>query len=424
MTERRCKDWLKSFVQYASHTESPRIMHFYAGVGAIAGALRRKVWIDQAYFRWYPGFFIIFVAPPGIVSKSTTADIAMDLLREVPGIKFGPDVVTWPALVSAFAASCESFVLNEEYHPMSPITLVASELGNLINPQDKDMINLFINLWDGRKSLEKVTKGAGNDTVEAPWINMLGCTTPHWIADNMPAATVGGGFTSRCIFVYADKKERYIAYPKFHVPQGQDQLRADLIHDLEHISTNLCGEFILTPDAVEWGTNWYKALWTHRPDYLEDDRLEGYLARKQTHLHKLAMVISASASDSLTITADNLQLADQMLTTVETDLGKVFSRIGRSEDSLQVERLIQFVVKKGEVPYSEAYRLIHSFFPDFRDFEGIVSGVVRAGFLALTTRPDGFWISATPAAMEAAAKAEERKREILAQMVNTPYETK
>jgi hypothetical protein len=82
-------------------------MYFWVGVSAIAGALRRKVWIDQAYFRWHPNMYIILVAPPGIVSKSTTASVAMRLLRRVPGIKFGPDVVTWQALVGAFAEATE-----------------------------------------------------------------------------------------------------------------------------------------------------------------------------------------------------------------------------------------------------------------------------------------------------------------------------
>ena len=97
---RHFPDWLAAYVQYASFSEAPTRMHFWSGVSAIAGALRRRVWIDQAYFKWTPCFYIVLVAPPGIVSKSSTAAIAMSLLREVPGINFGPDVVTWGAIVT------------------------------------------------------------------------------------------------------------------------------------------------------------------------------------------------------------------------------------------------------------------------------------------------------------------------------------
>lgn len=236
---RNYANWLTAFLEYSNYAESPKEMRFWAGVSAIAGALRRKVWIDQKYFTWTPNFFIVLVAPPGVVSKSTTADLSMSLLREVPGIKFGPDVVTWPALVQALAGSCESFEVDGEWHPMSPLTLVASELGNLIQPQDRDLINMYIHLWDGKKTVEKVTKTSGNDVVEAPWVNMIGCTTPHWIADNMPPATVGGGFTSRCIFVWADKKEKFVAYPREHIPTGLEGRKMALIQDLEHISSSL-----------------------------------------------------------------------------------------------------------------------------------------------------------------------------------------
>jgi hypothetical protein len=48
----------------------------------LAGALRRRVWLDQAYFRWHPNFYIVLVAPPGIVSKSTTAGVGMSLAQK------------------------------------------------------------------------------------------------------------------------------------------------------------------------------------------------------------------------------------------------------------------------------------------------------------------------------------------------------
>ena len=367
-------------------------MHFWAGVWAIAGVLRKKVWIDQIAFRWSPSFYIIFVAPPGIVSKSTTAGMADRFLRGIPGIKFGPDVVTWPALVGAFAESCEAFEYAGEYHPMSALNLIASELGNLIDPNDKGMVNLLIDLWDGRKTLDKRTKMSGNDNVEGPWINLLGCTTPHWIADNMPSSTVGGGFTSRCVFVYAEQKERFIAYPKYNFPTNTEQMQEDLAHDLEWMSVNLCGEYQLSLEAIKWGEQWYENHWKIAVTKIEDDRMDGYMARKQTHMHKLAMVLSASVRDDLVITPDELILADKMLESTEVDLGKVFSRIGKTESSIQADRFIAYIKKRGECPYEDAYRMIHAHFPDFRDFEGILSGAVRSGRVSLTQKGEGFWL--------------------------------
>jgi len=387
-------DWLAAFMDYASYGEAPRHMYFWSGVSAVAGALRRKVWIDQAYFKWYPNMYIILVAPPGIVSKSTTAGMAMSLLRQVPGIKFGPDVVTWPALVSAFADSTEGFDYEGGIHAMSALTLESSEFGNLLNPQDKDMVDLLVALWDGKPGkFEKKTKHSGDDSVENPWINLIACTTPSWIAGNFPEYMIGGGFTSRCLFVYADEKAQYVAYPGLRVPKNLKAMEEKLVADLERISA-LTGEYKLSAGAVEWGEAWYKRHYSIRSATLDDDRFGGYIARKQTHMHKLAMIVAAATSDSLLLTEDHLVIADQMITDLEPDMQHVFSKIGKSETAMYAERLIWFVQSKGRVPYHEAYRFVHQHFPSMRDFEDVMAGCLRAGYIKNETSGGQVWLTA------------------------------
>jgi hypothetical protein len=381
---RHYKDWLGAFMDYASFGEAPSRMYFWAGVSSIAGGLRRKVWIDMAYFKWYCNMYICFVAPPGIVSKSTTAGVAMNLLRQVPGIKFGPDVVTWPALVSAFAESTEAFEYQGEYHPMSAMTLEASEFGNLLNPQDKEMVDLLVSLWDGKQgTFDKKTKHSGSDSVQNPWINLIACTTPAWIAGNFPEYMIGGGFTSRTVFVYADAKAKFVAYPSEHVPETMRETERKLVEDLTHIATNLCGEYKLDAGAKAWGTAWYEAHYTERAANLDPDRFGGYIARKQTHIHKLAMVLAASSSDELIITREHLEIAYTMLTDLEPDMQFVFSKIGRSDVSIHIERLINFVHAKQKVSFQEAYRYVHTCFPSMREFEDALAGVIRAGFVVM-----------------------------------------
>lgn len=390
MSQRNLEDWLSAYVQYAAFSEAPRHMHFWSGVSAIAGALRRKAWLNMGYFKWYPCFYVIIVAPPGVVSKSTTAAIAVDILRQVPGIKFGPQIVTWPALVKAFAEAKEEFSYQEEWHPMCAMTIESSELGNLINPQDREMIDLLVTLWDSKSgALEKKTKGSGNDEIVNPWINMIACTTPAWIEGNFPEYVIGGGFTSRCLFVYAEKKEKLVAYPDRAIPQDLDIVRNMLIQDLEHIANVVAGPFKLSEDAYQWGVAWYKVHNEAPPTHLADDRFGGYLARKQTHMHKLAMILSVSRGDSQIITLDDLITANQMLNDLELDMPKVFARIGRSEQSIQAERFIKHVQQQGTLTYEAAYQFIHAHFPLHRDFESMLSGAIRSGQIALADKPGG-----------------------------------
>lgn len=392
---RNYNDWIQAYIEYASFSEAPKRMHFWTAVSTIAGALRRRVWLDMEYFQWVPNFYIVMVAPPGIVSKSTTTAIGMDLLRTVPGVNFGPQVVTWPALVTSFAESMEQFQLGDEWHTQCALTLESSEFGNLLNPQDRDMIDLLVNLWDSKKGgFKKVTKGSGTDIVENPWINLIACTTPAWIAGNFPEYVIGGGFTSRCLFIYTEKKEKLVAYPSLAVPRGLKEVRARLIQDLEHIAINLVGPYTLTPEAIEWGTAWYEDHYSRRPDHLSDERFGGYIARKQTHIHKTAIVLAASQRDALIITAEDLALANTMVTDLEKDMPKVFSKIGRSEESVSAERLINYIRLKGRVSYANAYQFVHTHFPNAKDFENVVAGAVRAGYVRMETDPNGLYLVA------------------------------
>ena len=394
---RNYDDWLRAYVDYAGYSEAPKRLHFWSGVSAIAGALRRRVWIDQEYFRWHANHYVVIVAPPGIVSKSTTVSIAMDILRKVPGVNFGPDVVTWPALVTAFANCSESFLYRGDFYNQCALTLQSSEFGNLINPQDRDMIDLLVTLWDSQTGVfKKITKNSGNDNVENPWINLIACTTPAWIAGNFPEYVIGGGFTSRCLFVYTEKKEKYVPYPALVIPPDTAEKKSRLAADLTHIAEVLVGPYELTGPAIEWGKAWYKE---HnegtRPAFLADDRFGGYLARKQTHLHKLAMVLAASQRDALVITDEDLKTANAMITDLEKDMPKVFAKIGRTNESVQAERFVQFILNNKRVAYVEAYKYMQLQFPQLRDMEGILQGAIRAGLMSLVEDPPAsgkYWL--------------------------------
>lgn len=385
MTGRRLDNWLKTYMEYSSFSEAPDKFHFWTGISTVAGALRRRVWIDQAYFQWTPNFYIIFVAPPGIVSKSTTLSIGMRLLRQIPGIHFGPDAVTWQALTEALADSTESVLMPDElYHPMSCITIASSEFGTFLNPKDREMVDVLVSLWDGQLGVwEKRTKTQGSDSIENPWINIAACTTPSWIAGNFPDYMIGGGFTSRCVFVYAETKRKLVPYPSREVPSDFKQTEKELVHDLEIISS-YSGEFTLSETALEFGEKWYADHFNGATRDLANSRFAGYLARKQTHIHKLAMVLSVSdrSSDHLIIGPEHLAQASEITTSLEADMPRVFSQIGLigitkyADEVLQYLRVNRVVGKRDLARYT--FNLMG---PD--ELGKVLEGLIGAGYAKL-----------------------------------------
>jgi len=383
------RDWLDAYLKYCAHSEAPEKFHFWTGVSVIAGALRRKVWIDQGYFQWTPNFYIVFVAPPGIVSKSTTASIGMRILRKIPDIHFGPDAVTWQSLVQSLASSTETFVCpgSDIQHPMSAITIVSSEFGTFLNPNDRDMVDVLVSLWDGQVGVfEKATKTQGDDRIENPWINIVACTTPAWIAGNFPEYMIGGGFTSRTVFVYAEEKRNLVAYPKQHIPADFEVQQQELFRDLEVIATQMAGEYTLTPDALRWGVDWYERHYSSRPAHLDNARFGGYIARKQTHVHKLAMILAASESNDLKLHQQHLERASKYVDDLELDMPKVFANIGRTPLADLAEELKHFVQRMKKVEIHQLFKRFEARVTD-EDFQKMLATAFRTG--DFTTLRDG-----------------------------------
>jgi len=384
MPERRLKNWLESYLQYTKYSEAPEKFHFWAGVSAVAGALRRRVWIDQVYFQWTPNFYIVFVAPPGIVSKSTTAGIAMRLLKQVPDVRFGPDAVTWQALTDALAKSTEEVPGPDGLgHPMSCITISSSEFGTFMDPRDREMVDVMVSLWDGQLGTwEKVTKTQGSDLIVNPWINMNACTTPAWIAENFPKYMVGGGFTSRCVFVYAEEKRHLVAYPSRHVPTELKELEKDLVHDLEMIS-QLFGEYKLTPEALQYGEDWYAEHYADTRGHTEQDNQKaGYKARKQTHIHKLAIILAAARHTDLVIEKEDLEEAGRIITDLEAEMPKVFQLIGQSDSARFTEAVYGVVCKHNAVDRSVLVRELSRTLSS-REIEEGIKTCMDAGMIRL-----------------------------------------
>lgn len=94
------------------------------------------------------------------------------------------------------------------------------------------------------------------------------------------------------------------------------------------------------------------------------------------------------------IEPEHLQIASDMITDLEPDMQFVFSKIGRTDASIHAEKLIALVHARGKVSWPEAYRQVHQYFPSMRDFEDVVTGCVRAGFIKMGAENGEMWMVA------------------------------
>lgn len=386
---RNNKHWLRAYMHFTRASESPDAFHFWTGVGTIAGALRRRVWIDMRHFQWTPNFYIILVGPPGIASKSTTIRIGSSLLEQVPGIKFGPQSMTWQSLTQTMESAVEYVKYydsagNEQLQAMSPITCSVPELGTFLKMDDSALVDVLISMWDGQlESWGHQTKSSGNIEIKNPWLNLLACTTPSWLEQHFPTSMIGGGLTSRIMFIYGDKKRHLVAYPDEKIKEHDyDANKKSLVEDLQRIAL-LSGNYVLSPAARAWGTKWYENLWASRPTDMANDRYSGYISRKQTHMHKLAIVLAAAQRDQLLIEKEDLEEADKLLTSVEPHMIKVFESVGVVDESRHIANIIAHVRAYQWIEPTPLFNLLRNNINE-KDFKNAIRISVEQGLLAVT----------------------------------------
>lgn len=392
---RHYDNWLKAYMAYTRDSESPDTFHFWTGVSTIAGALRRRVWIDMKKFQWTPNFYIILVAPAGIAAKSTSLGMGMRLLGKVPGIKWGPESMTWQKLAKSLSEATEFFEYidlkgQKARVAMSANTIEVGELGTLLKTKDDSLVSFLIRMWEGQlQQFRHDTLSGGNVVVDNPWLNIISATTPTWMQENFTESMIGGGLTSRIVFVYGDKKRGLVPYPDEVIPDADYvETERKLIEDLCAIA-KLSGPYRLSPFARQWGRAWYT---DHnnadlRPAHLSSARFGGYIARKQTHLHKFAIVLAAAKRDALVIEEDDLREAEQILTNTEHDMLKVFENIGQSEQRVHIDEVVSVVKYCGSLTNKGLWAKMMNFMT-LKEFEEAVRGAVHSGRVKLETQTD------------------------------------
>lgn len=350
-------DWLTAFLKYSSYGEcTPRIM-FWVGVSTIASVLQRKVWIDQEEFQWAPNFYILIVGEQGVVRKSTSIDVGLRLAKQVKSVKIGKSSATWSAFIKDLSECVQDVVLPDgTVFRQSCVTQALSEFGTFFKPEDNDQIDGLTDLWDNKlDTFEKITIARGLEAVENPWINLIAATTPKWITRNLTENLVGGGLLSRFIFLHGTMPEIDISYPKRAMPPERTQHRAALVERLRQLS-EFSGEVHMTEEAYEWGDVWYKAERNLLRSGVLGGLDYGFRARKQGHLHKLAIVLAAARGHPHTIGVQELKDAAGHLEEMEKDAKEVLGGIGVTRITGKAKDIVKALKKHGKILKYALYR--------------------------------------------------------------------
>lgn len=345
---RELPNWLDAYLEYSDNTESPISYHVWCGLSAIAGALQRKVYIKWGHEIIYPNLYVVLIGPSGRTRKGTALGIAKSLLKQVPGITIAPESSSGKqSTILVMKRAGLDFVdpTDGKTKRHCSVTAFSEELSVFLGQGDIAYLSSLTDWYDSKDDWEYETVGRGKDSIKGVCLNLVGGTAPDWIQSMLPHEAIGGGFTSRIIFIVEEAKRKIV--PEHTMTEREHDLHDMLIRDLERIA-KLTGEITMSQEAKELYVKWYiqQNKDTEAGKVAVDDpRFAGYNERRATHLRKLLLVTCASRSDELVIAPEDFHTAIHLLEGAEVSMHKTFGGFGKSRTSDATETIKNYLEK-------------------------------------------------------------------------------
>lgn len=315
----------------------------------LAGALQRKVHLRWGFEKIHPNLFVVLVGPSGKARKGVALGIAKQMLSNVPGLSIAPEASTREAVITAMKRAITNYQDTDDgtikFH--CSLTAFSEELSVFLGQNDIKFLANLTDWYDSKDNWAYETVGRGRDSLQGLCFNLLGATAPDWLQSMLPQEAVGGGFTSRIIFVVEDKKGKTVS--KHHLTPTEVSLEGALTRDLERIS-QLAGGFSFDEAGEKAYIDWYEeqdVLLAKGDNPIEDPRFAGYCERRATHLRKLMMLMSVSRGNSLVIDHSDFDRALKMMRSTELKMHRTFGGLGQAKYSDATDKVMSFLQSVG-----------------------------------------------------------------------------
>lgn len=336
---------LASYAEYTAESDSPELFHVWCALATVAGAAQRKIYMHTPLFDVHSNMYLALVSPPGRGKKTSALRAGKSLLRDVePQVNFVSESGSMEGLVGAM-----SKITNPVHQSM---TLYSMELGSIMATNPVQMVDFMTDIYDGNPDWARQTVKHELQVIKRPWLNMICGTTPKWLSERLGLLALEGGLIARTLLIYNDELKLDNPWPEDN--PDKILLKKELVNDLSHIAT-LSGE--VSWEGGKAGTaykrydTWYRDK--SRYPIITDPRTAGYYDRKHIHLLKVAMLISISESDSLTIDDADLDRAFKLLNGMEAGMRLALNAVGRNERSVEAQQILAQLRVKGAMQYGE-----------------------------------------------------------------------
>lgn len=380
MSMRELPNFVDAYLEYTHNTESAEVFHKWTAHSLIAGVMRKKCKLALGRINVYPNMYIVLVAEPGVARKTQAISYGTPFLEKIPDIHTSADSITREALLD----DLETCAVDEPMPDGScfrhtSLNIIAKEFEIFLGQKSDNtkMLVLLTDLFDSQDLPWKYrTKHSGTNIIPSVYINLLGATTPESLASCLPPSAIGGGLTSRILFVWAHGKHKKIPIPT--LSPALLELREKLQRDLFKIS-KIAGTYEFSPEAEEFWCKWYmKYDETSRARLCLDKSFDGWYSRKPMYILKMAQISAAALSNHMVVEPHHLEYAIKNIEEVEVGMVHTFRAVGRSAITADVD-LVMSIIKEHKIISEKALMSIVWRDIDATKFDNVIGTVIKTG---------------------------------------------
>lgn len=388
---RKLDNWLLRYIDYTKDTESAPLFHKWTGISMIASVLQKKVWFNLGRIRVNSNLFIILTAEPGIARKTQALNFGEDILAEIQLVHRSADSTSPQAMLDDLEAAQEEDQLpSGEVFKHNSLSVISGEFESFLG-QKKDNTKMLITLTDlfdcKQRPYKTHTRHSGNVNITSPWLNVFAATTPSSLANCLPSAAIGGGLTTRILFIWADA-----GGGKCPIPEETEYVlksRELLIHDLSMIR-KIAGNYDFAKSSKAWWIDWYNKYEQLDPNRLcKEPAFAGWYSRKPLFILKLAMILTAAKHSKREVEIEEFQIAIELLEEIEGTMANTFVAVGRSELATDINDVTK-ILKSHRVISEKALLSLVWKDMDINKFDPVIMTIKKRGDVRRDFKgPDG-----------------------------------
>lgn len=309
--------------------ETPLAYDFWTAMWVIGTCVGRDVYVPRPHSPIHLNWYVLLVSESGVTRKSTAVRMARDIVSSVLGPSYLMEGRTTPEHL------LETLVKQ-------PRTAVAvSELVNFLGRASYviELPAMLTDFYDCPKQRSWGTVTQGRRIIENAFVTFLSASTPSWLISAVNPTVVEGGFTSRCMFVHAEKPKQRVPWP---VDGGEIAEAVPLLRETIKEAQRV-GHIELMPAAMRKFELWYR-----RRDIVTNDAfLSSFLSREDAHVLRVAACLCIN-DGTMAISPKHIEAGTKVINAVKGGALAIFHGQGSSTKMAQaVDKIIGQLIEAG-----------------------------------------------------------------------------